>query len=122
MVVDTCFPPFVENWPDAELTYEGLSGRIMKSPIGWTMFMAADSDDAVPEHRHGAQWGVVLAGSMDLTIAGETQTYRAGDTHYIPAGVAHEAVLYAGWRGLYIFSREGLAEPSESRHAGVHHR
>ena len=117
MIVDTCFPPFVENWPVAELAYEGLSGRVMKNPSGWMMFMSADCDVVVPEHRHGAQWGLVLAGEMDLTISGETRTYRAGESHYIPAGIAHEAVLYAGWRGLYVFSRDPVREDRERHDA-----
>lgn len=105
MVVETCFPPFVESWPEAELAYEGLTGRILKSPGGATVFMAADRDVFVPRHHHGAQWGVVLAGTMELEINGERERYGVGQAHYIPAGVDHEAILFAGWRGLYVFDR-----------------
>lgn len=105
MLVEACFPPFVESWPEAELTHEGLSGRILKSPYGLTIFMAADRDVVVPRHRHGAQWGIVLAGHMELEMGGVRESYGAGQTHYIPAGVDHEAVIYAGWRGLYIFDK-----------------
>jgi len=59
----------------------------------------------VPPHRHGAQWGVVLAGRMELTLGGKTEYYGPGQTHYIPAGVEHTALLHAGWRGLYVFDR-----------------
>ena len=69
------------------------------------MFMAADRDVVVPPHRHGAQWGIVLAGTMELTMEGVCNTYGPGQTHYIPAGVEHEALLHAGWQGLYVFDR-----------------
>ena len=101
------FPPMVEQWPEADLRIEGLSGRILKGEHGWVIFMAADRDVVVPQHRHGAQWGVVLDGMMTLTVGDSTRSYRCGESHYIPEGVDHEATLYAGWRGLYVFERGG---------------
>ncbi|HUN80522.1 MAG TPA: cupin domain-containing protein [Phycisphaerae bacterium] len=122
LMVETCFPPFAEEWPEAKLDFEGLTGRVLKGPQGLTIFMAADRDVEVPKHRHGAQWGIVLAGSMELTLGGKTERYGPGQTHYIPADVEHEATLYAGWRGLYIFDRSsGLRSALEQPHARVHH-
>jgi quercetin dioxygenase-like cupin family protein len=93
------------SWPEARLPVEGLHGRILKSEDYTVVFMAADLDVVVPMHRHGAQWGVVLDGTMELKIHGECVTYRRGDSHYIPTDVDHEAILYAGWRGMYVFRR-----------------
>jgi quercetin dioxygenase-like cupin family protein len=31
-----------------------------------------------------------------LTVGGETNTYRPGDTYFIPAGVPHSARIKAG--------------------------
>jgi quercetin dioxygenase-like cupin family protein len=120
VIVETCFPPFVEDWPEAQLDVEGLTGRVLKGPEGLTMFMAADRDVIMPPHKHGAQWGVVLDGRMELTVGGKRETYGPGQTHYIPAGVEHEAVLYAGWRGLYIFDRaKRRSSAGERSHARV---
>lgn len=83
----------------------GLSGRILKGEDGWVLFMAADRDVLVPTHHHGPQWGIVLDGKMELTIGDQTRVYERGESHFIPAGVDHQAVLYSGWRGLYIFDR-----------------
>jgi len=105
-MLDPCFPPFSEAWPDAGLGVEGLRGRMIKCNEGRVVLMEADEDVLVPRHQHGAQWGVVLAGRMDVTIGDEKRTYPAGQTHFIPAGVEHEARLYAGWRGLYVFARD----------------
>jgi quercetin dioxygenase-like cupin family protein len=103
---DPCtWPDFVESWPAAKLEFDGLTGRILRGEQGCVIFMSAARDVYVPEHHHGAQWGLVLAGEMELSIGSELRTYRAGEAHYIPAGVDHTAVLRAGWKGIYVFSR-----------------
>jgi hypothetical protein len=99
------WPPIIEDWPPARLSMEGLHGRILESGDYRVLYMAADRDVVVPTHRHGAQWGVVLAGVMDLSIGEHRRTYKHGEAHYIPAGVDHTALLYAGWQGLYVFKR-----------------
>lgn len=102
---DHVFPPFVRSLPRAEVQYEGLSAWTLKGQEAVVVFMQVDEDVAIPRHQHGPQWGVVLAGTMTLTIGNDTRTYGPGETHYIPGGVEHEATLHAGWRGIYVFPR-----------------
>lgn len=102
---DTAWPAFVNHWPAAKLEVKGLTGRILKGDHGWIIFMEADRDISMPTHRHGAQWGVVLDGRMELIIGDHSRIYERGETHFIPAGVDHAATLFAGWRGLYVFDR-----------------
>lgn len=102
---ESIWPSFVNRWPKAPMEIEGLSGRILKGEQGWIIFMAADHDVSVPAHRHGAQWGLTLDGRMELIIGDQTRNFERGETHFIPAGVEHAAVLYGGWRGLYVFER-----------------
>ena len=59
----------------------------------------------VPEHAHEAQWAVVLAGEIELTIGGETKTYRQGESYYIPAGVKHGAKIRAGYADATFFNQ-----------------
>ena len=99
------FPELIQDLPEARLEFEGLRGWRLSSEKGMVMFMAAGKDIEVPTHHHEAQWGIVVAGEMDLIMHGETRTYRAGETHFIPAGVDHAARLRAGWRGIYVFAR-----------------
>ena len=68
-----------------------MDARIVPSEHVLTMFYEVDEDVEVPEHRHGAQWGVVLAGSMDLEIDGVAATYGAGDDLLRPDGALHTA-------------------------------
>ncbi len=105
---ETVFPPNLDSFTKAEIPIAGLVGRVVNSDCGKINFIHAETDVVVPMHHHGAQWGMVLEGAMELIMGGKTETYRRGDTHYIPAGVDHEAKLQAGWKGLYIF----LQDPS----------
>lgn len=104
--LDESWRSLLEKLPEAELPIEGLRGRILKCGDYWVLFMEALQDVIVPEHHHGAQWGVVLCGRMDLTIANACNTYHKGEFHFIPENVDHQAVLYEGWHGLYIFTRQ----------------
>lgn len=102
---DAGWPTFVESWPETRMEFDGLRGWALKHERGFAIFMAADRDVRIPMHHHGAQWGIVLQGEMELTVADQTRVYRRGEAHFIPEGVDHEALLRAGWRGLYLFRR-----------------
>jgi len=48
---------------------------------------------AVPEHSHpNEQVGMIIAGDLSFTIAGETRTLKPGDMFRIPGGVPHSVV------------------------------
>jgi quercetin dioxygenase-like cupin family protein len=81
-----------------------MEARIVPSEHVLTMFYEIDDAVEVPAHRHGAQWGVVLAGSVELEIEGTTTTYRAGDSYYVPAGALHTARLSDGYKGIDVFA------------------
>ncbi len=57
----------------------------------------------LPFHSHGAQWGTVVEGEIELTIGGETKTYSPGDSYSIPAGVEHGAQIKSGTRVIDVF-------------------
>jgi quercetin dioxygenase-like cupin family protein len=89
------FPAIITQLPEVDIHFPGVRGWLLLGDdhqIGFfEYFQAADAG----EHAHGAQWGVIVEGEMDLTIGGKTETLRAGDTYYIPAGVMHGA----RWKG-----------------------
>ncbi len=99
------WPAIIDELPEADLPIDGLHGRILKCGDYSILFLVAAHDVTVPKHQHEAQWGIVLAGSMEITIGDSQFIYQRGDMHYIPAHVDHSAVIHAGWRGLYIFKR-----------------
>lgn len=62
-------------------------------------------DARVPEHAHPhEQMGVGLEGEFELTIDGDARVIRAGDSYWVPGGVAHSARSLSGpARALDVF-------------------
>ncbi len=87
------YPEIIKNLPEADIPFPGLKGRIFQSEDHQIIFFEIEAIGEVAEHKHGAQWGVVFEGEMDLTIGGETRTCRKGDTYFVPDDVMHSAVF-----------------------------
>jgi quercetin dioxygenase-like cupin family protein len=98
------FPEFIRALPAPDSPLEGLRAWLLGSDRALAMFYEFPDGVEVPEHAHGAQWGVVLEGWIEFTIGGETKTYRRGDTYYVPDSVAHSAVLSPGFVGIDVFA------------------
>lgn len=79
--------------PEADIPFEGVSGRLLQGADKQVVFFEIEPIGEVAEHKHGEQWGVVFSGEMELTIDGETKTYKNGDQYFIPAGVLHSAIF-----------------------------
>jgi len=88
---DSIYPDIIKNLPDADIPFDGVQGKILQGDNNQAIFFIIDAIGIVPEHVHGAQWGIVFEGEMDLTIGGETKTFFKGDHYYVPAGVKHSA-------------------------------
>jgi quercetin dioxygenase-like cupin family protein len=85
------FPQMIKDLPKADIPFMGVTGWISQAADHQVVFMEIEAIGKVKEHAHGAQWGIVVEGEMDLTIAGDTKTYEKGDSYYIPGGVLHSA-------------------------------
>lgn len=97
------WPDFVCALPEAELPFAGLRGWLLQSDAGQVLFMEADGEVIVAEHSHGNQWGVVIDGTIDLTIGDVTRTYAKGETYVIPGGTLHRARIHAGFQAIDYF-------------------
>jgi mannose-6-phosphate isomerase-like protein (cupin superfamily) len=105
------FPIFIRNLPEADLPFKGLRGWLLQSETGQILFNESDIEVSVPWHKHGNQWGVVIDGKIELTIGDETRTYSRGDSYFIPAGTAHKARIYPGFRALDYFADRDRYRP-----------
>ncbi|MGD8395713.1 MAG: cupin domain-containing protein [Candidatus Eiseniibacteriota bacterium] len=99
------FPPFVEDLPEIDFPFEGVSGHLLQGEQQQVAFVHFAARTDVPPHRHRAQWEIVVAGELHLTVDGETRTHRPGETFYIPAWVEHGAVVEAGYQAIIIFDQ-----------------
>lgn len=66
-----------------------------------TCWITMEPGAVVAEHSHvNEQLGVVVAGSVSLTAAGETRELVVGDAYVMPSDLAHSAV--AGEDGVLL--------------------
>ena len=87
------YPKVISDLPEADIPFEGVKGWLSQSDNHQIVFFEIEPIGKVDEHKHGAQWGVVFEGEMELTIGEESRTYRKGDHYFIPARVLHSAVF-----------------------------
>ena len=76
---------------------------VIRSDAGLVAFFTFLKEMELPLHSHGAQWGTVVEGEIELTIGGETKVYLPGDSYSIPAGVEHGGRIKAGSRVIDVF-------------------
>jgi len=105
------YPAFVRALPEADLPFAGLSGRLFQGESGQAIFLETDKAVTVPEHSHGDQWGIVVAGSFELTLGGKTTTLSSGDSYFVPAGSPHSARLFPGFRAIDFFADRNRYRP-----------
>ena len=101
---DDIYPDVITNLPEADIPFPGVRGRLSQGEDHQVVFFDIEPIGEVPPHSHGEQWGVVIDGEMDLTIAGQTRTYRKGDSYHIPAGVVHGATFRTPVRVIDVFA------------------
>ncbi len=104
--MDNIFPELIKKLPKADIPVKGVEAFLSQGPDHQVVFMEFAEDIDVPEHEHAAQWGVVLAGSIQLSINGECFIYNKGDQYFIPAGVKHAAHISAGYADLTFFDQK----------------
>ena len=85
------YPDMIKNLPEADIPFNGVRGWVAQGENHQIVFFDIEPIGEVPRHSHGAQWGMVIDGNMDLTIGGETKNYGKGDHYFIPEGVLHSA-------------------------------
>ncbi len=67
------------------------------------VFMEFNEDVLVPEHSHGPQLEIVLAGQVELTISGNEKLYKTGDWFYLKDGEPHAGKLTKGYKSVAVF-------------------
>jgi quercetin dioxygenase-like cupin family protein len=99
------FPDFFKSFPAIDVPFPAdvVGTQAIRSDQGLVVFFTFHRDMDLPMHKHGAQWGSVIAGEITFTIGEDTRVYRPGDSYSIPAGVLHGAKIKAGTRVVDVF-------------------
>ena len=100
------YPEMIAKLPEADIPFKGVRGWLLQGENQQVVFLDIAPIGGVPEHSHGAQFGVVLDGEMTLTIGGESKRYGKGDTYVIPQGVPHSAVFHSQVKVIDLFDEK----------------
>lgn len=106
MLNEEYFPNIITNLPEADIPIEGVRAYLLQSENQQILFMSFENDVEIPEHSHEAQWGVILASEIELTIGGKKYTFKKGDTYFIPKGVKHSAKIKQGYKDITLFDQK----------------
>lgn len=98
------YPEVIRQLPEADIPFLGVRGWILQGINRQVVFMDIEPVGEVSEHAHGEQWGVVIQGEMELTIAGQARVYRKGDSYHIPAGAPHSATFRTRVKAIDFFA------------------
>ena len=97
------FPESITSLPEADIPLKGVKAYLSQSRDHQIVFMEFSEDVEMPPHSHGAQWGVVLEGEIELVIDGVPHTFKKGDSYFIPNGVEHSARIRKGYADVTFF-------------------
>ena len=109
------FPEPIRNLAEADIPLDGIKAYLSQAENHQILFMEFTEDAEVPEHSHEAQWGVAVAGRIDLTIDGIERTYTKGDSVFIPKGAKHSAKIYAGYADVSFFNQKDRYKVKSTR-------
>jgi quercetin dioxygenase-like cupin family protein len=98
------YDEMLKKLPEADIPFHGLRGWILQGEDHQIVFFDIEPIGKVSEHSHGAQWGMVIEGEIELTIGGVTNTYKDGECYSIPDKVIHSAVFKRRTRAMDFFA------------------
>ena len=109
------FPEPVRRLPHTTLA--GIDVFVHDDGRTQVLFMelaAGREEVAVPTHTHDVEWGVVVEGSIEMTIGGRVEEHGPGDIHLIPAHVPHSFRFRPGTSSVHYFVERRVALPASS--------
>ncbi len=88
-------PFFVIDEQQEKEIFDGASIRTLHGEKLMMSFVNLKPHSIVAEHSHPhEQMGMVLEGTFELTIDGDSRTLKKGDAYLIPSNVQHSAKAF----------------------------
>ncbi len=98
------YADFIQALPQADLPLAGASANLLSGAQAQMVFFELPAGASVPPHSHGAQWGLVVQGRVEMTMAGETRVYAPGECYFIGDGVEHSARVLEDCWAIDVFA------------------
>ncbi|HMK93950.1 MAG TPA: cupin domain-containing protein [Candidatus Limnocylindrales bacterium] len=112
----TAYPEVITRLPEAELQVEGVKAWILQAERSQLVFFQFPTGKCLPSHSHTYdQWGLVVDGEMELTVAGKPRIFEKGDEYLIPAGSVHSAKFLRPTRVIDYFSEKNRYSPNQAK-------
>lgn len=109
------FPKLVTKLPQADIAFKGVKGWLSQAKDHQLVFMDIAPIGEVAPHAHGAQWGIVVEGEMELTIGGKKHVFRKGDSYFIPKGTVHSARFTTRTFVIDFFADRSRYKPKKAK-------
>jgi quercetin dioxygenase-like cupin family protein len=101
------YPEIITSLPEAQVHFEGAKAWILQAEDKQLVFFEFEADMDLPVHSHNyPQWGIVIDGEMELSVAGRPRICRRGDEYLIPVGGKHCAKFFTRTRVMDLFSEK----------------
>jgi quercetin dioxygenase-like cupin family protein len=108
------YPEVVTCLPEADIPFEGVKAWILQAGTSQLVFFEFEADAKVPEHSHTyPQWGMVIAGKMELVIDGKPLMCEKGSEYLVPAKAKHLARFLGRTRVMDFFSEKNRYKPKK---------
>ena len=105
------YADFIKALPQADIPMKGPLAYLLTGGPCQVVFFDLPAGAEVPPHSHGAQWGIIVDGEIELTIGGETNIYRKGDSYFIGDGVVHSGKITENCRAIDVFADADRYQP-----------
>ena len=110
------YPEVITRLPEAELHVEGAKAWILQAEASQLVFFKFPAGKCLPSHSHTYdQWGLVIDGEMELTVAREPRIFKKGDEYLVPAGSVHSAKFLRPTRVMDYFSEKNRYNPKQTK-------
>jgi quercetin dioxygenase-like cupin family protein len=110
------YPDVITGLPQADVPFEGARAWILQAELSQLVFFEFEAGMDLPSHSHSyPQWGMVIDGEMELTIAGTPWLRRKGDEYLVPAGAVHSARFSMRTRVMDYFPEKNRYKPKQSQ-------